>query len=200
MNADEYQKLAMRTAIGGSVNWMNVGLGLTGEAGEVADHIKKVYFQGHYIDNEHLKEELGDVLWYVTLGCLCGGFSLSDLMESNVKKLERRYPNGFSPEASRERTDEEKPTEPIERPRIEWLRILPDRERLSVCAQRCEVCKYESRHGACEMFDCYDGMSEWWHEVVTLEQFRKDVGLSNEKEKDSGTNMETASSAQRQGT
>ena len=65
----------------------------------------------------------------------------------------------------------------IECQRIEWLRMLPDKEMVSVCAQRCEVCKYESRHGACEMFDCYDGMSEWWHNAVTLEQFRKDVGL-----------------------
>lgn len=69
------------------------------------------------------------------------------------------------------------PPEPTERPRIEWLLMLPDKEMVSVCAQRCEVCKYESRHGACEMFDCYDGMSEWWHNAVTLEQFRKDVGL-----------------------
>ena len=72
------------------------------------------------------------------------------------------------------------PPEPTERPRIEWLIMLPDKEMVSVCAQRCEVCKYESRHGTCEMFDCYDGMSEWWHEVVSLEQFRKDVGLNNE--------------------
>ena len=69
------------------------------------------------------------------------------------------------------------PPEPTERPRIEWLRMLPDKEMVSVCAQRCDVCKYESRHGVCEMFDCYDGMSEWWHNAVTLEQFRKDVGL-----------------------
>ena len=69
------------------------------------------------------------------------------------------------------------PLEPTERPRIEWLRMLPDREILSVCAQRCEVCTYEDRPGTCEMFDCYDGTSDWWHEVVTLKQFRKDVGL-----------------------
>ena len=69
------------------------------------------------------------------------------------------------------------PPEPTERPRIEWLRMLQDMEMVSVCAQRCDVCKYESRDGACEMFDCYDGMSEWWHNAVTLEQFRKDVGL-----------------------
>ena len=57
------------------------------------------------------------------------------------------------------------PPEPTERPRIEWLIMLPDKEMVSV---------------ACEMFDCYDGMSEWWHEVVTMEQFRKDVGLNND--------------------
>ena len=72
------------------------------------------------------------------------------------------------------------PPEPTERQRIEWARMLPDKEMVSVCAQRCDVCKYESRHGVCEMFDCYDGMSEWWHNAVTLEQFRKDVGLSND--------------------
>ena len=69
------------------------------------------------------------------------------------------------------------PPEPTERQRIEWLRMLPDKEMVSVCAQRCDVCKYENRPGACEMFDCYDGMSEWWHNAVTLEQFREDVGL-----------------------
>ena len=74
------------------------------------------------------------------------------------------------------------PPEPTERPRIEWLRMLPDKEMVSVCAQRCDVCKYEDRPGACEMFDCYDGMSEWWHNAVTLKQFRKDVGLNNEDE------------------
>ncbi len=106
MNADEYQKLAMRTAINGSVDWINVGLGLAGEAGEVADHIKKASFQGHSIDISHLKEELGDVLWYVTLGCQRGGFTISDLMQSNIEKQEHRYPHGFSPEASKGRDDE----------------------------------------------------------------------------------------------
>ena len=74
------------------------------------------------------------------------------------------------------------PPEPTERPRIEWLRMLPDKEMVSVDAQRCDVCKYKNRPAACEMFDCYDGVSEWWHNAVTLEQFRKDVGLNNEDE------------------
>ena len=103
MNADEYQKLAMRTAINGSVDWINVGLGLSGEAGEVADAIKKHLYQGHTLDLPHMKEELGDVLWYAALACKCGGFSMSDVMRGNIEKLKLRYPDGFSAERSRGR-------------------------------------------------------------------------------------------------
>ena len=96
----------------------------------------------------------------------CVGCQLQDICEHTSIPDEWRIP--------------EPPPEPTERPRIEWMRMLPDKEMVSVCAQRCDVCKYENRHGVCEMFDCYDGMSEWWHNAVTLEQFRKDVGLSND--------------------
>lgn len=51
----------------------------------------------------HMKEELGDVLWYAALACKCGGFSMSDLMRGNIEKLQRRYPDGFSAERSRGR-------------------------------------------------------------------------------------------------
>ena len=44
-------------------------LGLAGESGEVADTIKKVLYQGHHLDILHIVEELGDVLWYLTLAC-----------------------------------------------------------------------------------------------------------------------------------
>ena len=94
MNADEYQKLAMRTAINGSVDWINVGLGLAGEAGEVADHIKKASFQGHSIDISHLKEELGDVLWYVAETASQLGLSLGQIAEINVEKLYSRKDRG----------------------------------------------------------------------------------------------------------
>lgn len=59
MNADEYQKLAMRTAINGSVDWINVGLGLAGEAGEVADHIKRRLFKATALTFHTLKRNLG---------------------------------------------------------------------------------------------------------------------------------------------
>lgn len=70
MTANEYQKAALRTA---DMNYseysmiMNGALGLCGEAGEVADIIKKATFQGHPLDAEHIAEELGDVAWYLAI-------------------------------------------------------------------------------------------------------------------------------------
>lgn len=78
-------------------------LGLAGETGEVVDLIKKHLFQGHEIDAQRLCDELGDVLWYLTLLCEAMGYSLHDLMAANVEKLSRRYPNGFDAERSRQR-------------------------------------------------------------------------------------------------
>jgi NTP pyrophosphatase (non-canonical NTP hydrolase) len=75
-------------------------MGLAGEAGEVVDYLKKVYFHGHEIDKEKLKLELGDVLWYVSNLALLHEISLNDVGRSNIQKLEKRYPEGFSVEKS----------------------------------------------------------------------------------------------------
>jgi len=102
MNADEYQKKALRTASSMTEKDMilNGVLGLNGEAGEVADHIKKVRFQGHEMNKAHLADELGDILWYIAIMSEGLGFKLSDVMEMNVEKLKKRYPDGFSVDKS----------------------------------------------------------------------------------------------------
>lgn len=74
----------------------DVGLGLAGEAGEVADIIKKHLAGAKQIDFEHLKEELGDVLWYIAEACDCFGFSMQEVAQKNIAKLAKRHPNGFS--------------------------------------------------------------------------------------------------------
>ena len=51
-------------------------------------------------DVAHLREELGDVLWYVTLMAELMNVPLEYIMQANIEKLERRYPDGFSPAAS----------------------------------------------------------------------------------------------------
>lgn len=78
-------------------------LGLTGEAGEFADGIKKIVRRGHCVSKEKLIEELGDVLWYVAEAASAIGVNLSDVAAQNIAKLQKRYPDGFSEEASRNR-------------------------------------------------------------------------------------------------
>lgn len=105
MTASEYQRLAMRTARSDCRTLSNVGLGLAGEAGEVADLIKKHLHQGHDLNVAAMVDELGDVAWYLALGCEIVGVSLDTVMERNIEKLRRRYPEGFDSERSRNREE-----------------------------------------------------------------------------------------------
>lgn len=120
MKVNDYQNLAMRTNDGlctsrvlktiedfvsapGSPDTgdlLNGALGITGEAGEVADMIKKHVFHGHGLDTDALVKEIGDVCWYVALLCTAIGVDMASVMEKNIEKLKTRYPEGFSSEAS----------------------------------------------------------------------------------------------------
>jgi len=108
MNADEFQKAANRTFIDiPSVDLslseeylVRHALGLAGEAGEVVDYIKKGVFHRHGIDPKKVEDELGDVLWYIAEIATILGLSMSDIMQNNVNKLMKRYPNGFTIEDS----------------------------------------------------------------------------------------------------
>ncbi len=102
MTGTEYQQKAMRTASEKSkMDLLENGvMGLCGEAGECIDVVKKYLYQGHKLDKLKLKDELGDVLWYVAITCQALGITLDDVMEHNVKKLLLRYPDGFEAERS----------------------------------------------------------------------------------------------------
>lgn len=72
-------------------------VGISAEAGEFMEIVKKIIFQGKPAneDNmEHLKIELGDILWYVAQACLALDISLEELTDINIKKLSKRYPEG----------------------------------------------------------------------------------------------------------
>ena len=73
------------------------GVGINAEGGEFLEIIKKMIFQGKPWDKdnkEHLIIELGDVMWYVAQACMALEISFDDVIERNVKKLEKRYPGG----------------------------------------------------------------------------------------------------------
>lgn len=106
MHLDEYQAAASRTSdITKDLDTrLSISaLGVAGEAGEVADLIKKWLGHGHSRDIQALVKELGDVLWYVSDIASMHGLSLSEVAQANIEKLKKRYPEGFCEEASRER-------------------------------------------------------------------------------------------------
>lgn len=132
MNANKYQKLAMRTNdekasdrligkiqeydmkfsgeqsnkesvdIGGI---FNACLGLSGEVGEFNDMIKKWVFHEKELDMEHAKKEAGDILLYVVMLCESFGWNMEEIMQMNVDKLKARYPDGFDVEKANHRAE-----------------------------------------------------------------------------------------------
>lgn len=108
MNFDEYQKLAARTLGRDRTHEQqlaNAALGLTGEGGEVAEIIKKHLFHDTPLDRDALEKELGDCLWYLGAFATVLDLSLDEIARKNIEKLKRRYPDGFSSERSRNRSE-----------------------------------------------------------------------------------------------
>ena len=101
MEFDEYQKKAAKYDLFEvssdlkEVGFIEKVLGLTGEAGETADKIKKILRDKDGTvsdkDRESVTKELGDVLWYVAAIARYLGVDLSEVAEGNINKLESRY-------------------------------------------------------------------------------------------------------------
>ena len=103
MHASEYQRLAMRTlnpSLSTTDVLSNAVMGLCGESGEAIDLVKKHLFQGHELDREAMATELGDIAWYLAEAATALELDLDDILETNIAKLRRRYPEGFSAERS----------------------------------------------------------------------------------------------------
>ncbi len=104
---DQYQRAALRTI--GANTLTTAVLGLCGESGEIADYLKKALAQGHPFERGVMKKELGDVLWYVSAVAHLLDMNLSEIAQANVDKLLARYPDGFEPGRSLNRSEEEVP-------------------------------------------------------------------------------------------
>lgn len=109
MDIKTYQRLALTTAKQQETQEaiVNFTLGLVGEAGEVADEIKKAVYHGHGINKDRLCKELGDVCWYLATLSHYLNIPLEEVFEKNIEKLKKRYPEGFSSEASINRIGKE---------------------------------------------------------------------------------------------
>lgn len=114
----EYQAAASRTLPGEGMQQFFAGcyprntdllhavLGICTEAGELADPVKKAMFYGKPLDVANIKEEAGDLLWYLS-GPLCRALNctLRELAQGNIDKLRARYPEKFTEAAAIARAD-----------------------------------------------------------------------------------------------
>lgn len=111
MTGNEYQKLAMTTLnpqLSKRDILINSVMGLCGESGEAIDIVKKWMAHGHELDKDHLAKELGDIAWYLAEAATALDMDLEDILQANIEKLKKRYPEGFSSSASvnREKNDD----------------------------------------------------------------------------------------------
>jgi len=98
MNINEYQQLALRT-LNPDLNkrdmLLNSVMGLCGESGEAIDLVKKHMMHGHDFDKEKFSRELGDIAWYLAEAATAIDMDLEDILQMNIDKLKKRYPDGF---------------------------------------------------------------------------------------------------------
>lgn len=103
MQVNDYQKEAMKLLnpkLDNKDVLINGVMGLCGESGEVIDIVKKWLAQGHQLDKERMKSELGDVAWYLAETATALNVPLEQIFQANLDKLHKRYPQGFSTEDS----------------------------------------------------------------------------------------------------
>jgi NTP pyrophosphatase (non-canonical NTP hydrolase) len=108
MNLDDYQRAAARTMNAGITDderLIDAAAGLAEEAGEVLGLVRKHLYMHQPLDRERLTRELGDALWCLAAIGTCLGLTLDEVAGKNMAKLQRRYPEGYSDEASRSRID-----------------------------------------------------------------------------------------------
>ena len=76
---------------------LTAALGLTAEAGEFTEVVKKIVLQGKPYNEDnvfHMKRELGDICWYLAQACMALDTTFDEIIEMNVDKLKARYPGG----------------------------------------------------------------------------------------------------------
>ena len=99
MTLNDYQHETLRT--GKEVGVIESVMGMCEEIGEVVGKINKATFRGHDADVGELIDELGDVLWYLSITAYNAGVPLESVAKLNLAKLKLRYPDGFDIERSK---------------------------------------------------------------------------------------------------
>lgn len=101
MNLKQYSELASRTDAPlddtyDKLHSVHMVMGMQTEVGELVDVYKKNLAYGKPIDEVNEKEEIGDLMWYIACHCKNKGWDLEEILETNIKKLQARYPDKFT--------------------------------------------------------------------------------------------------------
>jgi len=122
MEINTYQAEAARTCAkidGAIMDDLHMVLGMQTEAAEIADVYKKCIAYKKPLDFVNIKEEVGDLMWYVANLCNMNGWDLRDILETNIAKLAARYPDKFTEDSAINRDLS------FERQILEGIRINP---------------------------------------------------------------------------
>lgn len=98
-----FQAMNERLSNDGTKRLLHAGIGLSTEAGELLDALKKHIFYGKELDKVNLAEEMGDLFWYMAILADELGFEFESVMERNITKLKARYGEKFSEEKAENR-------------------------------------------------------------------------------------------------
>ena len=75
---------------------LHAAMGIAGESGELVDAVKKSVFYCKELDVANMREEIGDLMWYIALACRTLNFNMEDILQENISKLRLRYPDKYS--------------------------------------------------------------------------------------------------------
>jgi len=84
---------------------LHATLGIAGESGEIVDAVKKHVIYNKPLDIVNMREEIGDIMWYIALACRTLDFNLGEILDENIIKLAKRYPEKYSDEHASLRLD-----------------------------------------------------------------------------------------------
>jgi len=98
LESNNWGEIVTRVQSPTALRLMHGVIGLCTETGELQDNLKKYFFYGKSIDFQNIKEELGDVFWYINVILDAANLTWEEVAEANMKKLHARYGNKFSEE------------------------------------------------------------------------------------------------------
>ena len=94
----DFSKIGERMAQEDNIRLLHAAIGIVTEAGELQDALKKHVFYGKELDTVNIKEEMGDLFWYLAIMADTLDISFEELMKTNIQKLKARYGEKFTEE------------------------------------------------------------------------------------------------------